>query len=135
MKLTNTSGIRRQPGMTILELTVVILVLISLIAILFIGARAWKRGADRSACLINSTTVQKAVRAYQNLHQLNDGDPLVHTGTIVGLNCLLESEPTCPEYGDYEWQTTVPAVGVPYIDCNDPNNSSDYHYPQDIGAW
>ena len=42
MKLTNTT--KRAKGMTLLELTVVILVLLSLIYILFIGARAWKKG-------------------------------------------------------------------------------------------
>ena len=136
MKLTNSHRLKHQSkGMTLLELTVVVLVLLSLVSILFIGASAWKKGADRSQCLIISTTVQKAVRAYQNLHQLSDGAPLVHTGTIIGPGCLLESEPTCPEYGVYQWQTTIPAVGVAYIDCHDPNNSSDYHYPQNIATW
>ncbi len=38
MKLTNTLSMKRKSGMTLLELTVVILVLLSLISILFIGA-------------------------------------------------------------------------------------------------
>ncbi len=45
MKLTNTQTMKRKSGMTLLELTVVILVLLSLISILFIGARAWKKGS------------------------------------------------------------------------------------------
>ena len=38
--------------MTLLELTVIILVLLSLITILFVGAKAWKRGSDRAACIL-----------------------------------------------------------------------------------
>ena len=52
MKL-NTQYTKRKAGMTLLELTVVILVLLSLITILFVGARAWKRGSDRSANIMN----------------------------------------------------------------------------------
>lgn len=121
--------------MTLLELTVVILVLLSLISILFIGTRAWKRGSDRAACLMNSVNVQKAVRGYQNMNQLNDGAPLVHTGTIVGPGLMLEQEPVCPEYGAYLWGTTIPARGTAYIDCHDPDNSATFHYPQNIADW
>ena len=62
MKLTNTLTMKRKAGMTLLELTVVILVLLSLISILFIGARAWKKGADRAGCILNIRNVQQAVR-------------------------------------------------------------------------
>ena len=50
MKLTRNT--KRASGMTLLELTVVILVLLSLISILFIGARAWKKGSDRAASIL-----------------------------------------------------------------------------------
>ena len=53
MKLNNTLTMKRKAGMTLLELTVVILVLLSLISILFVGARAWKKGSDRSANIMN----------------------------------------------------------------------------------
>ena len=62
MKLTNTLTMKRKSGMTLLELTVVILVLLSLISILFIGARAWKKGSDRAGCIMNIRNVQQAVR-------------------------------------------------------------------------
>ena len=64
MKLTNTLTMKRKAGMTLLELTVVILVLLSLISILFIGARAWKKGSDRAANILNIRNVQQAVRAH-----------------------------------------------------------------------
>jgi len=54
--------------MTLLELTVVILVLLSLISILFVGARAWKKGSDRAGCIINIRNTQQAVRGFLNMH-------------------------------------------------------------------
>lgn len=67
MKLTNTRNLKQKSGMTLLELTVVILVLLSLISILFIGARAWKKGSDRAANVLNLRNVQQAVRGYANM--------------------------------------------------------------------
>lgn len=65
--------------MTLLELTVVILVLLSLIAILFIGARAWKRGSDRAANLMNLRNTQQAMRSHQNLYNLATNAPFTVT--------------------------------------------------------
>lgn len=59
--------------MTLLELTVVILVLLSLISILFVGARAWKKGSDRAANLMNLRNCQQAMRGHQNMRGLNPG--------------------------------------------------------------
>ncbi|HVJ45714.1 MAG TPA: hypothetical protein VM511_04965, partial [Luteolibacter sp.] len=66
MKLTRTT--KRTAGMTLLELTVVILVLLSLISILFVGARAWKKGSDRSTNILNLRNAQQAVRGHANMN-------------------------------------------------------------------
>ena len=79
MKLTNNLSIKRKAGMTLLELTVVILVLLSLITILFIGARAWKKGADRSTNLINLRNCQQAMRGHQNTRELAVGAAFTQT--------------------------------------------------------
>lgn len=126
---------RRSSGMTLLELTVVILVLLTLIGILFIGARAWKSGSDRAQCMINASNVQKAVRGFQNARGLSEGTFINYVGTIVGPGCFFDSEPTCATYGDYEWKTQIPTPGVCFIDCWDPDNSAAYHYPQNSGDW
>ena len=67
MKLTNTHSMKAKSGMTLLELTVVILVLLSLISILFVGARAWKKGSDRSANIMNLRNTQQAMRGHENM--------------------------------------------------------------------
>ena len=73
MKLTNTPSVKSKSGMTLLELTVVILVLLSLISILFIGARAWKKGSDRAANILNIRNVQQAVRGHGNMNGILQG--------------------------------------------------------------
>ena len=67
MKMNKTAT-KLKPGMTLIEITVVILVLLTLIAVLFIGANIYKRGADRAACILNQRNIQQAVRADQNLN-------------------------------------------------------------------
>ncbi len=83
MKLTNTRNIKAKSGMTLIELTVVILVLLSLISILFIGAKAWKKGSDRAANIMNLRNTQLAVRGYSNLNDVPQADATV-TPAIVG---------------------------------------------------
>lgn len=77
MKLTNIKSHKRNAGMTLLELTVVILVLLSLISILFVGARAWKKGSDRSANIMNIRNTQQAMRGHQNMRGLTTTDTFV----------------------------------------------------------
>ena len=116
MKL-NTNCNKRKTGMTLLELTVVILVLLSLITILFIGARAWKRGADRSANILNIRNVQQAVRGHANMRNLNIGDTLADSAihSADGSTGYMKT-PTPPAgLAAYTYGTTVPAVGTLYI--------------------
>lgn len=125
MKLNNTLTMKRKAGMTLLELTVVILVLLSLISILFVGARAWKKGSDRSANIMNIRNVQQAVRGHQNTRGLNAGDTLAST-TIFGNDGYLK-EPKSPLGGTYQYTGTVPATGVLYI-SNPAVDGADYWY-------
>jgi type II secretory pathway pseudopilin PulG len=76
---TNTLTQKRNAGMTLLELTVVILVLLSLISILFVGARAWKKGSDRSANIMNIRNTQQAMRGHENMNELKATDPFTQT--------------------------------------------------------
>ena len=117
MKLTRTA--KRANGMTLLELTVVILVLLSLISILFVGARAWKKGSDRAANIMNIRNVQQAVRAHANMQGLLVGDGLTSdkifgNGTTDGY--LKEPKPPSADIGTlYTYQTVVPTIGSLYI--------------------
>ncbi len=114
MKLTNTHNTSRKSGMTLLELTVVILVLLSLISILFIGARAWKKGSDRAANILNIRNVQQAVRAHANVRALDIAATLAST-EIVGSGKYLNSV-TAPNTDiSYTYGAAVPAIGTLYL--------------------
>jgi type II secretory pathway pseudopilin PulG len=134
MKL-NTRNNKRASGMTLLELTVVILVLLSLISILFIGARAWKRGADRAGCIMNIRNVQQAARSHANMQGLAFGEALVATTDLIGADLFMENAPLCPtdNASAYTYGTVVPAVGVLYATCTSAEAGT--HVPTGIQDW
>jgi len=139
MKLTQKQNVKRSSGMTLLELTVVILVLLSLISVLFVGARAWKKGSDRAACVLNIRNAQQAVRGYANMNNKVENDTFtesdvfgsgkVMNNTVAGLKCPQEGA------GAYSAAAsgTVPAVGVLYLACTAA--ASDSHIPTDYANW
>ena len=125
--MKTTRNLKRTAGMTLLELTVVILVLLSLISILFIGARAWKKGSDRAANILNIRNVQQAVRAHANVRALALGATLADTD-IVGSGKYLNSV-TAPNTDiTYTYGATVPAIGTLYLIAayTDATATSDY---------
>ena len=133
MKL-NTRNMKRASGMTLLELTVVILVLLSLISILFIGARAWKRGSDRAGCIMNIRNVQQAVRSHANMQGINIAGTIV-ASDVIGSGKFVERAPSCPGSGVYDIAapTIVPAVGTLYMTCG--LSATEGHVPANILDW
>lgn len=82
MHLTPPPRVKRVRGLTLLELTLAISVLLVLITIVLIGSRAWKRGADRTSCMLTLRNVQMATRSYQNLYGYDfGGRPYAENGT------------------------------------------------------
>ena len=119
--------------MTLIEVTLVIAVLLGLISVLFIGVKAYKQGSDRAKCILNVSTVQKSVRSYQNLYELDEGDTLAQS-TIVGSGKMLEVAPSCPTAGNsYTWSSTVPTTGTAMIVCDDATGTD--HAPATTDGW
>ena len=114
MKLTNTQTMKRKSGMTLLELTVVILVLLSLISILFIGARAWKKGSDRAASILQIRNAQQAVRSFSNMNGHNAGDTVAGLkDEIFGAGKFIETDPTTtthPAGSAVSYAITAPTI-------------------------
>lgn len=142
MKLTHNTK-RAKKGMTLLELTVVILVLLSLISILFIGARAWKKGSDRAGCILNIRNVQQAIRSYGNMQGLNPGDaildgagaPTTAAAVLVGAGSFMENTPTCPGAGTYAGMDSgaIPDVGTVMLTCDFADGPA--HAPSNTQDW
>lgn len=125
----------KKSGMTLLELTVVIMVLLALISILFIGARAWKRGSDRAGCIVLIRNVQQGLRSYCNLYGFNPGATVTGLqGQIIGVNKFVEKTPACPASGTYTYAgDTIPAVGTLYMTCS--LATSETHQPTAYTDW
>ncbi len=125
-------------GITLLELTVVILVLLSLISILFIGAQAWKKGSDRTLCIMNIHNVQKGVRSFANLYGHSPGESVPGLQMrVVGLGKFVEKTPVCPSSGSYSYGETfgvdtIPPVGEVYLKCG---LAASGHQPSETADW
>jgi prepilin-type N-terminal cleavage/methylation domain-containing protein len=113
----------RQRGTTLIELSVVIAVILLLVGVLFIGVNAWREGANRSACLVNMSSIQKAVRGWQNVNLKNPGDTVAATDlTTAG---YFGAMPTCPVgNAAYTLTGTVPATGTQYATCGGTGNGA-----------
>ena len=120
-------------GVTLLELSVVILVLITLISVLFLGAQAYKEGADRSNCVMNIRNVQVAVRCYQNIYHLDPGDEINQAVLIGDKSGFLKSMPNCPGDGDYTLTTEIPDTGQLALDCSIEGGLE--HTPKEHSSW
>ncbi len=130
MKLTKTENTKIKAGMTLIEITVVILVLLTLISVLFIGANIYKRGADRAACILNIRNIHQAVRANQNLTNLTPGTtPLALADYNATIFSTEDDErylvrPVCPATaGSYDPNGTAggtyPETGTVAVICGD----------------
>jgi prepilin-type N-terminal cleavage/methylation domain-containing protein len=123
----------RQRGTTLIELSVVIAVILLLVGVLFIGITAWKDGANKAACIVNLATIQKAVRGYENMNSLKDGDAApVATLTTAGFWAV---QPTCPAGGTYTFTGTVPVAGTPYAVCSLAAATAKGHAPLNTNNW
>ncbi|MCB1230049.1 MAG: type II secretion system protein [Verrucomicrobiae bacterium] len=123
-----------QAGMTLIEITLVIAVLLGLISVLFIGVAAYKKGSDRAKCILNIATVQKAIRSYQNLYELENGDTVAATSTIIGTDRMIEVAPDCPAEPNgthYTFKTVVPDPGVAFLTCDFATD----HAPTSTDGW
>jgi prepilin-type N-terminal cleavage/methylation domain-containing protein len=122
----------RQRGTTLIELSVVIAVILLLVGVLFIGVQAWRDGANKAACLVNISSIQKAVRGYQNMNNMNTGDTLgealLTTAPAAGGAAFFTAMPKCPVgAAAYTPLGTVPGVGQAYAVCT--STSAALHNP------
>jgi len=141
---------RSSPGLTLIELTVVVSVLLSLVSLLTTGARAWIRGADRSQCLMSIRTFQVALRSYQNICGYSEGTlhPM-QLGTTDIVEHLLRKDfitsvqyaqatgtKSCPGGGFYERgdPSLFPPASQPYLSCS-LAPEPDAHRPSKTTDW
>ena len=86
------TNIRKAPkGVTLIELSVVIAVILVLISVLFIGATYYRDSANEAACAINQSSIKKGAESYMNIEG-------AATATVVQLEAgpFIDGMPTCP---------------------------------------
>ena len=133
MNYIKTNRRALQAGTTLLELSVVIAVILLLVGVTFVGINAWRQSANNAACILNLSSIQKAMRSYQNLNNLNVGEGLT-SDKIIGPGLLLEVAPNCPQTKTaYTYGNTVPATGVAYGKC--PATTPHAPTAAQIAAW
>ena len=125
-------------GMTLIEMTVAIMVLLMFVGLLLIAAKAWKRGSDRAACLMNIRNVQQALRGYANTNELEVGASLVPPDapheSVIGPGNFVAVMPHCPADGLYGFSgAVVPPVGTLFMTCSLSGSAN--HEPDDFGSW
>jgi type II secretory pathway pseudopilin PulG len=127
----------RQRGMTLVEITLVIAVMLGLISVLLIGFDAYKAGANRANCIQNVVVVQKAVRSYSNLSEVAPGDIVSDfKDRLIGPGKMIEAVIPCPAGGHYTFNSTnssgdtVPTIGDLYLNC-----SLGDHTPKNSTSW
>lgn len=123
---------KRDAGLTLIEVTLVVAVLLGLIGVIFIGATSYKEGSNRSMCILHISQVQKAVRAHQNMYQRNFGDSCPQS-VLVGAGRMLEIAPSCPSGGSYTWLGTIPQLDNAYLTCS--LATSHDHKPLNTLGW
>src|SRR5215208_1920912 len=58
-------------GMTLIEISLVIALLLGLIAVVFLGIGSYRKGSDKAKCKMQLAAAQKAVRSQANFQNLD----------------------------------------------------------------
>jgi prepilin-type N-terminal cleavage/methylation domain-containing protein len=123
----------RQRGTTLIELSVVIAVILLLVGVLFIGVTAWKEGANRAACILNISTIQKAMRNYENSNELAIGAACT-IGTLTGATNYFAVAPKCPSSNTaYTDAGAITPVGTVFATCT--NGTPHVPNPASTTEW
>lgn len=133
MKISAKPSRNHGRGLTLIELTVVILVLLALVAVLFIGGRSWKQGADRSGCIMNLRNIQQALRSHQNLSGKATGATINIPVDLVGADNFLQTTPQCPGAGTYSFASVIPDLGTLAAQCSLATTRG--HVPASYSGW
>ena len=141
---------RALPAFTLVEMTVVISVMLSLVSVFTASARAWKRGSDRSDCIMGMRNIQMAVRSYQNLygydpgtyHSTDTGTPdiilnIYQRDLITRNQCEMAfGRVKCDGGGTYSRgeANRFPLTGASYVTCS-LSVTEENHAPDAIADW
>ncbi|MEQ1839970.1 MAG: type II secretion system protein [Verrucomicrobiales bacterium] len=119
-------------GFTLIEVTLVIATILGLVGVTFLGATSYKKGANRALCILQVANVQKAMRSYCNLHELQSGQPIEDLKhRLIVKSEFFAKAPFCPSGGTYVFhKDEVPHIGTLFMRCSLVD-----HTPTDFQGW
>lgn len=138
-------SVLRHRGLSFLEISIVIGVLMGLTTIMFVGVRAWRKGSDRANCILNQRTMQLAVRSMQNMYGYRNGGQAsgpnvveeLLTREFIGNDLYLSAtgDRSCPGGGDYVVSnpSRFPEDGEIFMTCSLANSRQ--HEPENSTDW
>ena len=136
----NTPQYSHPKGVTLIELTVVIAMILTLTSSLFFSANYYKDSSNKANCIVQLQGIQKVMRSYQNFNSLSPGDPIAKSD-IVGAGKAIPEEVFCPHSGgSYILATEIPSFGTAFATCEDFDSTvgsdpSQEHNAQDTTGW
>lgn len=119
-------------GLTLVEVTLVVTVLLGLIGVAFAGLSAYKEGANRAICIHQVANVQKAMRSYCHFQELESGQAIPDLKKrLIEESKFFAEAPICPSGGTYVFHAgEVPHVGTLFMRCSIMD-----HAPKEFGSW
>ncbi|MFC5049922.1 type II secretion system protein [Rubritalea spongiae] len=121
-------------GVTLIELTVVISMILTLLSGLFLGASYYRNSSSQAVCIAQITQIQKSIRSYQNLEALDYGSRIVET-EVIGTDKAIGPLPQCPLGGSYTVLDSIPNPGIPFARCDSYGAAPQNHFPQDTNGY
>jgi prepilin-type N-terminal cleavage/methylation domain-containing protein len=135
MNIIKTNRRALQSGTTLIELSVVIAVILLLASVLFIGVQGWRDAANRSAAIVSLSSIQKAVRGYQNINLANVGDACdsaTNVQPFFGAN--LPTDPS-NNNGPFTYKAAIPAYGTLYATSGNAATQAQAAQMATTGNW
>jgi len=97
---------------------------------LFVGAKYYRDSANKAACVMNLSSMQKATRAVENLNDHKTGDPLKWEFLVGPNGPFAVNKPICPDGGTYILSPIFPKQGEAAVRC-----SCEDHAPDSTQGW
>lgn len=106
------------PGFTLIELTVIISVMLTLIIVLFFTGKGYLEASNRANCLTSQSLLRKSIIAHSLLNNKSieeDTDYYEHVGVID----MIGRQLTCPQSGGGYTAVGTPSGEDVFITCHD----------------
>ncbi len=114
-------------GLILGYVTLVLNVVFVIPVVLFSGAKAWKEGADRSACIMNQRNIEQMIQGYANLYNVEVGDSL-DLDEIKEEFDMQHMNDACPMGGTLTISSTYLGPNESHVSCSKEDHKFNYDF-------